>query len=132
MGNLKKSYTTSRKLISDSRGWFLKVIDGNETENPFPCEVYFTSAKPGESKGGHYHAIANEWFTLVEGEAILKLMDMETREEISIRLTGEKPETVFVPAGVAHLIVNNGTQNYLLVAYTSRKYEPSDTIPFEF
>jgi dTDP-4-dehydrorhamnose 3,5-epimerase-like enzyme len=127
-----KIYQVTRKIITDSRGWFLKVIDGNEPGNPFDCEVYFTSAKPGENKGGHYHNVANEWFTLITGEAVLKLTDIESNESSTLNLHSEKPETVFIPSGVAHLFVNTGDRDFLLVAFTDTKYLPEDTIPYQF
>ena len=46
-----------RKILADARVWFLKVINGNESKNPFPWEVCVTSAKAGENTGGHYFLI---------------------------------------------------------------------------
>ena len=74
-------HSVQRNLLTDNRGWFLKVIDGNEPENPFACEVYITSAKPGENKGGHYHLKASEWFTLIKGKALLTIIDIDTDEK---------------------------------------------------
>lgn len=119
-----------RKVISDSRGYFLKVIDGKEENNPFPCEVYITSAKPGESKGGHYHNRANEWFTLISGKARLELIDVVTKEKLTYYLTEKKPQTVYVPAGIAHEFFNDGDIDFILLAYTDQRYLPEDTIAF--
>ncbi len=127
-----KIQTFDRRVQRDARGWFMKAIDGNEPGNPFPCEVYFTSAMPGESRGGHYHPAASEWFTLLHGEAMLTLRDMASGETSEVKLTGKSPQTVFVPAGVAHLFFNCGTEDFLLAAYTDRQYHPDDTVPFTF
>jgi len=129
---IRKIYSIDRRLIKDSRGWFLKVIDGNEPDNPFPCEVYFTSAKPGETKGGHYHRMANEWFTLIAGEAILTLKDLESNESLTLNLSGNQPVTVFVPSGTAHSFFNCGDMDFLLVAFADVKYQPEDTIKYTF
>lgn len=128
----KKHYTIPRTIINDSRGWFLKTIDGNEPGNPFPCEVYFTSAKPGESKGGHYHELASEWFTLIQGDAELILTDILSGETTVIALHEKNPSTIFVPPGMAHLFRNCGDKDFLLVAFTDQKYHAVDTIKFEF
>jgi dTDP-4-dehydrorhamnose 3,5-epimerase-like enzyme len=130
--SVSKTALIDRKLLADNRGWFLKVIDGNEQHNPFGCEVYFTSAKPGESRGGHYHLLANEWFTMIQGKASLKLFDTRSGELFSLDLDCEKPSTVFVPAGIAHIFINCGKEDFLLVAYTDKKYHPEDTIPYSF
>lgn len=128
MNKIKKTDSIDRKILSDSRGWFLKVIDGNEENNPFPCEVYLTSAKPKESRGGHYHLKANEWFTLLSGKAKLVLEDIETKEMEEILLDSDKPETIFISPGVAHEFFNIGESDFLLLAYTDQKYDPKDTI----
>jgi dTDP-4-dehydrorhamnose 3,5-epimerase-like enzyme len=123
-------YTIDRRVLSDTRGWFLKVMDGNEAENSFPCEVYFTAAHPGEKKGGHYHKAANEWFTLVKGEALLEMTEVVSKGTFSLNLSANNPVTVFVPSGIAHTFINTGDQEFLLVAFTDRKYLPEDTINY--
>src|SRR6185312_8742674 len=106
-----------RVLLKDTRGSFLKVIDGKEADNPFNCEVYITSAKPGESKGGHYHLKACEWFTLVQGNATLTVIDIETREKSEFSLRGTNPETICIPPGIAHNFFNDGDCDFILIAY---------------
>ena len=133
MSNLNERIATiKRVLLKDTRGSFLKVIDGDETDNPFKCEVYITSAKPGESKGGHYHLKAREWFTLIKGNATLTVIDIETLEKSEISLSATNPETVYIPPGIAHNFFNDGDCDFILIAYTDVKYDPSDTISFNF
>lgn len=98
-----------RKLIKDERGWFYKAITGNEEGIPnHTGEVYLTMGKPRQSKGGHYHPKAVEWFTVIEGKALLKLEDIETKERMEIEMSLEKAQSVFVPNGVAHIFENAG------------------------
>ena len=81
MSQIDKVRIIPRRLIADDRGWFLKAITGTEEDIPSHTgEVYLTMGKPGQAKGGHYHPEAVEWFTIIEGSAILKLEDMETHE----------------------------------------------------
>ena len=55
----EKIKVIDRRLIRDDRGWFLKAITGMEENIPSHTgEVYLTMGKPGEIKGGHYHASA--------------------------------------------------------------------------
>ena len=122
----------SRNLIKDNRGYFLKVINGNEPDNPFACEVYITSAKPGESKGGHYHLKAREWFTLIKGEALLTIIDVVTLEVVKIRICDATPETIYMPPGMAHSFLNAGDEDFILLAFTDSKYQPEDTVIFNF
>ena len=122
-----------RKLIRDERGWFLKTLTGKEAGLPMRTgEIYFTSAKSGANKGGHYHDLANEWFTMIVGKGVLMLEDVETKECLEIEMDSQKPETIFIPAHVAHCVANRSDEDFIMCAYTDVLYDPSDTIPYEF
>lgn len=133
MSQIEKVQIISRRLIADDRGWFLKAITGTEDGLPAHTgEVYLTMGKPGQAKGGHYHPEAVEWFTIIEGCAVLKLEDMETHETREIEMTLEKAITVFIPNNVAHIVVNNSDKDFILLAYTDKLYDPADTIAHKF
>jgi dTDP-4-dehydrorhamnose 3,5-epimerase-like enzyme len=122
-----------RRRIEDHRGWFLKVIDGSELFLPKSTgEIYITVATPNQSKGGHYHPLANEWFTLIRGECLLELVDVETEEYYSIELTDKVPRTVFVPNNIAHNFKNTADSEFILLAYSDVLYDSSDTIMYQF
>lgn len=122
-----------RKKIKDSRGWFLKVVNGLEKGLPtFTGEVYLVSSSNGGSRGGHYHLEATEWFSLVQGSAILVLYDVETGENYNIELDSEDTYTVVVPPKVAHRFDAVDDLDFLVVAYTNRLFDPEDTIAHSF
>ena len=131
MSQIEKVRIIPRRLIADDRGWFLKAITGTEENIPSHTgEVYLTMGKPGQAKGGHFHPEAVEWFTIIEGSAILKLEDIETHERMDIEMPFEKAQTVFIPNNVAHIVVNNSDKDFILLAYTDKLYDPSDTIAY--
>jgi dTDP-4-dehydrorhamnose 3,5-epimerase-like enzyme len=120
-----------REKIQDSRGWFLKIINGHEEHLPqFTGEIYIISANPGETKGEHYHLKANEWFLLIKGKCRLKLCDTIDNEYFEIILEDSLPRTIFIPAKIAHSFENKSGEDFMLIAYTDRLYDPSDTIAF--
>ena len=122
-----------RKRITDSRGWFLKVITGKEELLPnHTGEVYLISANKGECRANHYHLEAHEWFTGIMGEIEMKLYDLKTEEVETIILSEKNPTTVYVPCGIAHSFKNIGYDPYLLVIYTDKLFDQKDTIPFAF
>lgn len=131
MSQIEKVKIIPRHLLRDERGWFLKVITGTEEGiPPHTGEVYLTMGKPSQSKGGHYHPEAVEWFTVVAGSATLKLEDTQTHERRDIEMSLDKAITVYVPNGVAHVAVNDGEEDFVLLAYTDRLYDPADTIAY--
>lgn len=131
MSQIDKVQIINRRLITDERGWFLKAITGTEEGIPnHTGEVYLTMGKSGQAKGGHYHPEAVEWFTIIQGSAVLKLEDMETHERRDIEMSLDKAITVFIPNNVAHIVVNNSDKDFILLAYTDKLYDPKDTIPY--
>ena len=133
MSQIEKVRIIPRRLIVDERGWFFKAITGTEEDIPnHTGEVYLTMGKPGQSKGGHYHTKAVEWFTVIEGKALLKLEDIETKKRITIEMSLEKAQSVFVPNGVAHIFENAGDTDFITLAYTDLLYDPADTIAYKF
>ena len=121
-----------RKLLQDERGWFVKIIDGNETSLPQSSrEIYVTSAKPGESKGGDYSLKTNKWFSIISGRALLILEDVESKERLEIELTGDCVQTVFVPRRIANKFINIGTSDFILVVYADNTYDKKDIIPYK-
>lgn len=132
MRQLDKVTCIPRRLIADERGWFLKAITGLEVGiQPGVGEVYLTMGRPGQAKGGHYHPEALEWFTLIKGRATLRLEDVETKEKKRIELAFDRAMTVFIPNKVAHAVENSGDEDFILLAYTNRQYDPQDTIAYK-
>lgn len=128
-----KVHIIPRRLIADERGWFLKAMTGTEDNIPSHTgEIYLTMGKPGQVKAGHYHPEAVEWFTIIQGKAMLILIDIESKERMEIRMDLEEAITVFIPQKVAHLVVNTDNADFILLAYTDRLYDPKDTIPYDF
>ena len=55
-------------------------------------------------------------------------METHTRKDIEMSL--DKAITVFIPNNVAHIVVNNGNEDFILLAYTDKLYDPKDTISY--
>lgn len=134
MSKIDQVKVIPRALVIDERGWFLKVIDGHEANLPnHTGEIYLTSALPGHVRGNHYHRETSEWFTIVQGTALLILGDPVTGERREIRLSVGAPQTIFVPAGIGHAFINQADAEvpFLLIAYADRLYDPNDTVPMD-
>ena len=134
MRSLDRVRFIERSLRADARGWFLKVIDGQEEDlPPRTGEIYLTLAEPGQVRGNHYHPKTAEWFTVVLGQAQLRISDPLTRDFRDFWLDAANPCTIYVPAGLGHAFKNpdEATSAMILVAYADRPYQPNDTIPLE-
>jgi len=123
-----------RVFRGDGRGWLLKVLDGREPSlSPVFGEIYMVMALPGQVRANHYHVKTSEWFTVVQGKAILKLADPESSEQKEMCLDATEPQTVFVPAGVAHAFKNpeDSGLELVFIAYADRPYDPADTLALQ-
>jgi dTDP-4-dehydrorhamnose 3,5-epimerase-like enzyme len=121
-----------RERRGDARGWLLKVIDGREDDLPVELgEFYVVMGRPGQVRASHYHPLASEWFTLLDGRATLLLADPATGERAELALSADEPVTVHVPGGIAHAFVAS-QEGFLLSAYADRRYDAADTIPYSF
>ena len=119
------------RLRADARGR-LHVALGASQLPPGATfgELYIVfTERVGDRRGDHRHMLADEWFSVVEGAADLELLDPETNERRVLRLEADAAETVRVPAGVAHCLVNVGPGRMIAVAWSSQEHDPTDTIP---
>jgi len=129
MALLDKIRIIDRKLLPDSRGWFLKVLNGMEEVLPAHTgESYITMALPGEWRANHYHYKTAEWFTVFKGTAKVILEDVETKERAEVIIDAAAPKTIFAPAGIAHVFINiSKAEEMILIAYAANTYDPADT-----
>ncbi|WP_377157426.1 hypothetical protein ACFJIX_02170 [Roseateles sp. UC29_93] len=117
-----------RKLV-DERGFFLKTMTGLEPDLPVAFgEIYVIRGDQGKARANHYHDIATEWFTLLEGQVKLNLRHVDTGESASLLLSDDAPMTVRINPRVAHSLIGVDGRDYLLMAYTDRRYDPVDTV----
>lgn len=121
-----------QRRFEDERGFLHKVLSASEADaGPRAGEVYVTSARPGEAKGHHMHERMGEWFAVIEGRGQLWLADPATGRARAVDLRASRPQTVFVPPGVAHALVNRGRRKLVAVAWADREHDPADVHPFD-
>ncbi len=132
-GPLPGVQVVAQQRHADSRGWLHKVLATSQAERDLGSgEVYVTSAKAGEVKGGHLHRRMGEWFSVVQGNGELRLADPATGEQAAVELRAVRPRTVYVPPGIAHALVNSGRQTVICVAWAEGEHDPEDVIPHAF
>jgi dTDP-4-dehydrorhamnose 3,5-epimerase-like enzyme len=137
MKDMNNNYSSveiiERVKIIDERGWFLKIITGFENNIDEKLgEIYCVYSENGFSRGGHYHLIAKEWFTLIQGKCLLEIFNIDTNEKNLLYLNHNTPQTIYVPPRFAHRFKSIGNEPFLIVAYTNTIYNRSDTININF
>jgi len=129
---LNDAYINKNLQLKDNRGEFFKFMDGNENylSNNFG-EIYIVTVLPLKIRAEHYHIIANEWFTVIQGELIITLEDINTKIKVEYNLNSLDKSVLFIPSGIAHKIYNPSLKTEsILLAYSSIKYDSQDTKPY--
>lgn len=121
----------SYPLIShnDKRGSFVEVI-----KNQNFGQISYLIAKPGMTRGGHYHHTKCEKFIVVQGQAKFRFVHSITEAHHEIIVSGDQPSIVQTIPGWAHDITNIGTDDLIALIWSNEVFDPSrpDTIRFDF
>lgn len=106
---------------SDMRGDLCEVI-----KLAGAGQVFFSTTKPGVTRGNHFHTRKIEWFCVVRGEAVIRLRrvgDVAVRE---FRVRGDSPEFISIPVMHTHSIENVGQGELLTLFWTNELFDADD------
>lgn len=120
-------------IKEDSRGWFAEIVrlEDLDNKNKKFGLVYITTAKPGQTKGRHYHTRKVEWFCVIKGLGLLTLIDKTTNERQEIKIGEDNMIAVQIPPNVWHAIANRDKNNDMyLLAYIDEPFNPGDPDTF--
>jgi len=107
------------KMNADNRGSFTEFL-----RTPERGQVSINVAKPGITKGNHWHHTKNEKFLVVKGEAVIRFRKVGSREVFEYRVSGKKLEAMDIPVGYTHSITNTGDTDLVTVMWASEPFDP--------
>lgn len=107
---------------SDERGSLVETVRAHGSEG----QTFFSTSKPGVTRGQHFHLRKVERFVVVDGEARISLRRMLTDELISFDVSGEEPVIVDMPTLWAHNIVNTGDRELTTMFWTNELFDASN------
>lgn len=117
----------------DNRGWFAEIVRQEDLENKEKGfgQMYITVAKPGQTKGKHYHTRKTEWFCIIKGLGLLTLIDKPTNKRQEFRMGEDNMIAVQIPPNVWHAIANRDKNSDMyLLAYIDESFNPGDPDTF--
>ena len=86
----------------------------------------YSTTKPQIIRGNHFHLRKVERFTVIEGNASIKLRKYGTTEVIEYILDGNEPAYVDMPIWFTHNITNIGDTELLTMFWINEFYDPND------
>lgn len=116
----KDDFAYSLEKKSDDRGSFTEFIRTNDRG-----QVSVNVAKPGITKGNHWHHTKNEKFLVVSGEAIIAFRKVGEEEVIEYHVTGDEMKVVDIPCGYTHNIRNVGDSDLVTVMWANEAFNPN-------
>jgi UDP-2-acetamido-2,6-beta-L-arabino-hexul-4-ose reductase len=110
---------------NDERGTFVEVL---KTQDSGQFSVF--TARPGITRGGHYHHTKTEKFLVVQGQALFKFRHMQTGQTHEITTSAENAQVVETIPGWAHDITNIGSEELIVLLWANEIFDPDqpDTI----
>ena len=120
-----EQFSYSIPSYSDERGIFAEMLKTEDSG-----QFSFFTAKPGVTRGGHYHHSKTEKFLVVQGRAKFGFRNVVTDETHEIITTSKELKIVETVPGWSHDITNIGTEEIIVMLWANEIFDPDnpDTI----
>jgi UDP-2-acetamido-2,6-beta-L-arabino-hexul-4-ose reductase len=112
-------------LHTDQRGSLAEIIKLAQAG-----QVFFSTTKPGVTRGNHYHTRKVEWFCVVRGKAAIRLRRVGTNKVDEFNVCGDAPQFISIPVMHAHHIENVGEDELLTMFWSSEIFSAEDADTF--
>lgn len=111
---------------ADHRGSFFEIVRSRGGTG----QTSFSTTAPDITRGDHYHRRKVERFTVLAGDAEIRLRRLFDDKVFTYRISGDEPKSVDMPTFYAHNIRNVGTQTLYTAFWTNDIFDPDnpDTI----
>ena len=106
-------------MHEDVRGSFTEMI-----RTPDRGQFSVNIAKPGVTKGNHWHNTKNEKFIVVSGNACIRFRKIGTEVVTEYHVSGERLEAVDIPVGYTHSITNEGEGDLVTFMWCNECFDP--------
>lgn len=108
-------------LKTDNRGSLVELLKSNNFG-----QIFFSTTKPGITRGNHYHNRKIEKFCVLSGEGKISFRAICNNHVFDYHVSGTQPEVVDIPVGYTHNITNIGKTDMLLVIWANEIFDPND------
>lgn len=110
------AYTLTKR--EDNRGALAEVL-----KSPHIGQLFFSTTKPGVTRGNHYHDRKVEKFIVLSGEAVIRFEHILSGEVIEVPVSGSEMKVVDIPPGYTHHIENVGATEMVVLFWANELFE---------
>lgn len=118
-----------RKKKADERGSLVELFREDDLDN-FKGQTFLTIAKPGKTRGKHFHKRKTEWYSVIKGKAKLTIINNKTASKKEMELRGSDPKVIEIPPNNFHFIENTGKSDMMLLVYVNEVFDAKDPDTF--
>lgn len=123
--NSEKYFPKNHNLISDNRGSFSEVIRSESVG-----QVSYSLTKPKNIRGNHFHTRKIERFSVIQGEALIKIRKIGTNKINKYKMNGKNPSYIDMQVWHTHNIENIGSSTLITLFWINEFYNESDPDTF--
>ncbi|WP_327003556.1 NAD-dependent epimerase/dehydratase family protein [Dactylosporangium sp. NBC_01737] len=128
--NAYRSHATGRHGLPRNRDGRGELYEAARTTGA-GGQVFVSTTAPGQTRGQHFHLDKIERFVVLSGTAEIRLRRMLDDTVVRIRVSGDDPHAIDMPAKWAHSITNVGPDELLTLFWANEVFDPEhpDTFP---
>jgi UDP-2-acetamido-2,6-beta-L-arabino-hexul-4-ose reductase len=121
----KEEFSYDLEYFEDKRGVFVEIL---KTQNS--GQISYFTAKPGVTRGGHFHHSKIEKFLVIEGEALFRFRHIISNDYFEIKVKAGQPRIVETIPGWTHDITNIGSNELISLLWANEVFNSDrpDTI----
>ena len=113
-----EQFSYSIPSYGDERGMFAEVLKTKDSG-----QFSFFTAKPGVTRGGHYHHSKTEKFLVVQGEAKFGFRHIVSNENYEIITSSKDMKIVETVPGWSHDITNSGVEDMIVMLWSNEIFD---------
>jgi len=108
------------KMNIDARGHFTEIL-----KTPDRGQFSVNVAKPGITKGNHWHNTKNEKFVVVSGTGVIRFRNPDSDQVVEYFVNGNEIKVVDIPVGYTHNIENLGDTDMITFMWSNEVFDPN-------
>jgi UDP-2-acetamido-2,6-beta-L-arabino-hexul-4-ose reductase len=102
---------------ADTRGVFVEML-----KTPDCGQFSYFTARPGVTRGGHYHHSKTEKFLVIKGQARFQFRHLQTGETYQVITNGDRTEIVETVPGWTHDVTNIGPDELIVMLWANEVF----------
>jgi len=114
-------FPVGHKKNSDNRGNFSEIIKCHSGG-----QFSYSTTESKATRGNHFHTRKIERFSVIQGEALIKLRKIGSKITHNFKLNGASPSFVDMPIWFAHSITNIGSEPLITLFWINEIYNEKD------